>query len=179
MSEKADLNGIRISTTAEDADWQKVSDILKDAGLSQLDAAGQKKAFMNSYAVAFAYDGNDLVGVGRELSDGISQAVIYNIALEEKYRGREIGRAIIESLIGQVPGCTVILYTHPRTVAMYEHMGFRRFKTALIYFGDGENEHHEFMEEKGFILPEHYRFNDNEYEKIPYDPELKISLDKA
>jgi len=172
------MEKIEIRTDSDGVDWERVSEILKDAKLSELNADRQKLVFQRSYAVAFAYAGDRLIGVGRELSDGISQAAIYNIALDEHYRGHGTGRAMIRALIAQVPGCTVILYTHPRTVAMYEHMGFRRLKTAMRYVAEND-EGAQFMEEHGFLLPEHYRFNDNEYEKIPWSPEIRIPLDKV
>lgn len=171
------MQNIEIRTSKDGVDYQRVVDILERQGLSHgIGKEQMELAFRRSYAVAFAYDGDQLIGTGRALSDGISQAAIYNIALEDEYRGQEIGRRIIESLIAQVPGCTVILYTHPRTVAMYEHLGFRRFKTAMRYAGD-DPEEIAFMEEHGFLLPEHYRFGDNEYENIPFDPKVRIPLD--
>lgn len=158
---------IAIRTTTEKADWDKVSTVLEEAGLSHDDAATQKLLFERSYAVALAYDGDLLIGCGRALSDGLRQAAIYNVALDETYRGRQIGRAIIESLLRQVQGCTVILYTHPQTVALYEKFGFRRQKTGMVIF-EGGPEKLAWMEQVGFLLPEHYWFGDNEYERRPY-----------
>jgi ribosomal protein S18 acetylase RimI-like enzyme len=159
--------GIEIRTEKDNVDYQAVADILRRVHLSDYDAKTEEKVFRNSYAVAFAYDGEKVVGCGRALSDGVCQAAIYNIALDEEYRGRQIGRAIIESLLEQVKGCTVILYTHPQTLAMYEKFGFRRQKTGFVLFEKSEEES-QWMDEVGFLLPEGYRFNDNEYERQPY-----------
>lgn len=156
--------GIEIRTSKEQVDWEGVSRLLSYFGLSHEDGATQKIIFERSYAVAFAYDGDTLIGCGRALSDGIAQAAIYNIALDEAYHGKQAGRAIIESLLEQVKGCTVILYTHPKTVALYEKFGFRRQKTGMVRLSKPDDEV-KWMEETGFLLPEHYRFHDNEYEK--------------
>lgn len=158
---------LSIKTSKEHVDYQAVADILKRAGLSNYDAETEKKIFENSYAVAFVYDDDKVVGCGRALSDGVCQAAIYNIALDEAYRGSQWGRAIIESLLEQVKGCTVILYTHPQTLAMYEKFGFRRQKTGFVIFNKSEEEL-KWMEEEGFLLPEGYRFHDNPYERKPY-----------
>lgn len=158
---------ITIRTEKENIDWQRVSDILTYYGLSRYDAATQKLIFERSYAVAFAYDDNYLIGCARALSDGICQAAIYNVALEESYQGRQIGRALIESLMKQVEGCTVVLYTHPQTIALYETLGFRRQKTGFVRFNKTEEEL-QWMEDSGFLLPRHYRFEDNDYERLPY-----------
>lgn len=70
---------------------------------------------------------------------------------------------LIESILAQVKGCNIILYTHPQTVRLYENFGFRRQKTGMAIYQGNENDL-ERMEKVGFILPEGYRFNDNEYE---------------
>ncbi len=116
------------------ADFDKVAALLQYYGLSQLDGNMQKLVFERSYAVSFLYDKEKLIGFGRALSDGISQAAIYNIALEESYHGKKLGRRIIEDLISQVKGCSIILYTHPKTVSLYEHLGFRRMKTRMAMY---------------------------------------------
>jgi ribosomal protein S18 acetylase RimI-like enzyme len=157
--------GIEIRTTKQGIDWERVAEVLHQAGLSHDDAETQKLVFERSYAVAFAYDGNLLIGCGRALSDGIRQAAIYNIAVDETYRGRQVGRAVIESLLEQVKGCIVILYTHPQTIALYEKFGFRRQKTGFVKL-DIEPDKMKWMENEGFFLPEGYRFGDNFFENI-------------
>ena len=159
---------IHIKTDKNGVDWDAVADVLEESGLTHYDAATQRLIFERSYAVSFVYDGEQLIGCGRALSDGVCQAAIYNIALREAYHGRGIGRMLIESLLAQVKGCTVILYTHPRTVALYEKLGFRRSKTAMVTFS-GDEEHRNWMEQAGFLLPDGWRFGDNEWERKPKD----------
>ena len=153
------MNDITYKTTKEDIDWQQVSDILRRSGLSDHTAKEQEIIFTNSYAVVFVYHKETLVGVGRALSDGVCQAAIYNIALEEEFQGNGTGKKLINLLLDQVKGQNVILYTHPRTVALYEKMGFRRSKTAMCIYS-GSEESRSFMEREGFLLPEKYRFVD-------------------
>ncbi|WP_313073853.1 GNAT family N-acetyltransferase [Lacrimispora sp.] len=153
------MNDITYKITKENIDWQQVSDILRRSGLSDHTAKEQETIFTNSYAVVFVYHKETLVGVGRALSDGVCQAAIYNIALEEKFQGNGTGKKLINLLLDQVKGQNVILYTHPRTVALYEKMGFRRSKTAMCIY-NGSEESRSFMEREGFLLPEKYRFVD-------------------
>ena len=78
---------IRLVTDKENVDYQAVADILDHFGLSHFDAATEEKIFKNSYATAFIYDGDQVVGCARAISDGVCQAAIYNVALlEEGYR---------------------------------------------------------------------------------------------
>lgn len=150
---------IIIRTEKEQIDWKKVSQLLAYYGLSHYDADITKVIFQRSYAVAFAYDDDRLIGCARALSDGIAQAGIYNVALEESYHGQQIGRKLIESIKEQVKGCTIILYTHPDTVNLYEKFGFRRQKTGMVLLDKPQDEKL-WMEEVGFLLPEGYRFHD-------------------
>lgn len=153
-----------IKTSKDDVDYQAVCDILRYYGMSSLNSEMQRKVFQNSYAVAFLYDGDKLIGCARALSDGISEAALYNIALKKEYHGKQLGRKLIDAIIDQVKQCNIILYTHPQTIALYEKFGFRRQKTGMaIYHGTEEDLLR--MERVGFILSEKYRFHDNEYER--------------
>ena len=154
------------ATSTEGVDWNRVAEILESFGLSHDDGETQKLIFEASYAVVFVYDGDLLVGCGRALSDGLRQAALYNIALDKDYDGHKAGRGIVEALKEQVQGCTVILYTHPQTVAFYEKLGFRRQKTGMVILNKGEDAER-WMEGEGFLLPKGYRFGGRSpYERI-------------
>lgn len=148
-------------TTRENINWQEVSDILRRAGLSDHTPEEQEIIFTNSYAVVFVYDGEKIVGVSRALSDGVCQAAVYNVALDEEYHGRGIGGQMIARLMEQLKGQNIVLYTNPPNVALYEKFGFRRSKTSMCLFV-GTPEHLAMMEEHGFMLPEGYRFPDEQ-----------------
>ena len=104
--------GITYKTTKDNVDWQQVTDVIKNAGLSQASKELQEKAFTNSQVVVFVYDDDKIVGVGRALSDGVSQGAIYNVALDEEYQGGGIGRKMLEKLMEQLKGQNIILYPH-------------------------------------------------------------------
>lgn len=87
-----------------------------------------------------------VIGVGRAISDGISQAALYNIAVKDEYRGEGLGKVIVDAIVDQVSECNIILYTHPKHIGLYEHWGFSRLKTGYIRFY--EEEHYR---ESGFI----------------------------
>ena len=156
----------RFQTTCEGVNFQDVADLLALVGLTHGTPADlQEISFKRSYAVTFIYDGERLIGCGRALSDGISQAAIYNIAIHPDYHGGGLGRKLIESLLEQVRGCNTILYTHPKTVAFYEKLGFRRQKTGFVIANGSHGEDaQKWLEDTGFYLPEGYRFENDESE---------------
>lgn len=124
----------KIQKTTENISWEKVAELLSYFGLSSLDAESQEKVFERSYAVVFIFDDEELIGCGRAISDGICQAAIYNIAVNEKYHGKGLGKEIINQLVDQVKQCNIILYTHPDTVEFYEKLGFLKMKTGMAMY---------------------------------------------
>ncbi|MBO6214204.1 MAG: GNAT family N-acetyltransferase [Lachnospiraceae bacterium] len=156
-------------TDCEGVDFERVAGIMKDAGLSSLDGRTQEKVFRRSWSVVFPFDGDRVIGCGRALSDGICQAAIYNIAVDPSYQGFGLGRQIIERLLESVRGCTTILYTHPQTVKFYEELGgWHRQKTGFVnYNGGTDDEHFKWLKDSGFILPDGFRYENDESENYP------------
>lgn len=75
----------------------------------------------------------DIVGMGRVISDGVSDAYIQDVVVEHAYRGRGIGRQIVRRLTDRCieAGIDWIgLVAEPGTERFYEPLGF----TALVGF---------------------------------------------
>ncbi len=139
-------NRFEIIDTCENIDFEEVSTLLRFYGLSDFDAETQKKVFLNSYVTIFVKENGKLIGVGRALSDGICQGAIYNIAVRDEYRGKGIGKLIIDEILSRLSGCNVILYTHPKHIGLYEHWGFRKMHASYAKFPDEE-----YYEQNGFF----------------------------
>ncbi|GIO66552.1 GNAT family N-acetyltransferase [Paenibacillus cookii] len=137
---------LSIHNNCQGRDWGRVAQIMSHFGLSGAPPEDHKRAFENSYAVTFLYDGEILIGFGRAISDGVGQAAIYNIAVAPEYHGQGLGRLIIEDLLKHVSHCNVVLYTHPDKVEFYKHLGFRRMKTGMALYRDPD-----MLQEMGFI----------------------------
>ena len=135
-----------IIDSCENIDFGEVSGLLKYYGLSDLDSDTQRQVFRNSYVTIFVKKKDELIGVGRAISDGISQGAIYNIAVKDEYRGKGIGKRIVDEILKRLSGCNVILYTHPKHIGLYEHWGFRRMSTSYARFP--EEKHYE---QEGFF----------------------------
>lgn len=125
---------ITIKNDCRYGDWQRISDLMSQFGISQASPEHHQQAFENSYAVTFLYDGDRFIGFGRAISDGVSQAALFNIGADPDYHGQGLGRIIIEDLLKAVGHCNVILYTHPDKVSFYRHLGFRRMKTGMAMY---------------------------------------------
>ena len=148
-----------VETDPNKVDYDQVTAVLQGAGLSKSgNSQEHEKAFKNSDITIFVKGGSQVVGVGRALTDFVSQGAIYNVAVDPDYQGRGVGNAIVTGLLDRLKGINVILYTHPQTLKLYEKYGFRRNKTAFAHFEHGSPEGKQWMEDEGFFLPEGYRF---------------------
>ncbi|MBU3104977.1 GNAT family N-acetyltransferase [Clostridium gasigenes] len=137
---------IRVENDCSNIDWNHIKEILKAAGMSYFDEDTHKKAFENSYSTVFIYDGNELIGFGRSISDGVYQAAIYDVAVLPSYQGSGIGRIIINNILESIPQCNTILYASPGKESFYNKLNFKKMKTGMAYFQNAEK-----MYEKGFI----------------------------
>jgi ribosomal protein S18 acetylase RimI-like enzyme len=71
--------------------------------------------------------GGDVVGMGRVISDGVSDAYIQDVVVKRAYRGRGIGREIVRRLTARCleAGISWIgLVAEPGTATFYEPLGF-------------------------------------------------------
>ncbi|ATO44635.1 GNAT family N-acetyltransferase [Loigolactobacillus coryniformis subsp. coryniformis] len=132
-------------------DFTRVTELLNHFGLSDANEQVQYATFKNSHGVLFAYADEELIGCSRVLSDGISQAAIYNVAVAEAYHHKGIGQKMVQRLIQRYRHCNIILYTHPKTVSWYQHLGFKRMNTGLAIF---EAQHAAWMAAEGFTVKE-------------------------
>lgn len=69
-----------------------------------------------------------IVGMGRVISDGVSDAYIQDVVVLEAYRGRGVGREIVRRLTERCLAARIGwigLVAEPGTRAFYEPLGFR------------------------------------------------------
>ncbi len=126
-------------------DWRQVAEILQSVGMAHYDPDRHRRAFAASYATVFVYHGDVLIGFGRAISDGAYQAALYDCAVIESWQGRGIGRIIVRQLLSRLEGCNVILYAAPGKEGFYQTLGFRRMKTGMALFVNGDA-----MRQRGF-----------------------------
>lgn len=152
---------LSFTDTTEDVDFIRLNELLSLAfGGKERDAEVTRITFENSRYTAFAFDGGKLVGCARAESDGVSQGLILNVAVDPEYQGLHIGQETIHRLAAQMKGQNLFLNTHPGGVGFYNREGFRRNKTAMLFPS------HPDMPAAmagGFMLPKGYRFDDETF----------------
>ena len=136
--------------TLDGINWQELAELYRRAPLGSKSAETLQIAFSNSRFTLFLFDGTQLVGAGRALSDGIDCSYLCDIALLPEYQGSGLGREIVSRLVALSAGHRkIILYAVPGKEAFYRRFGFRRMKTAMAIFDDPNS-----ATERGFVEAE-------------------------
>ncbi len=138
-SAKVEIYPIRYS------DRDQIIQLYKEAGWWKPENDRQPefvdKIAENSYCFVGAFCGQRMIGMGRVLSDGVSDAYIQDVTVLREYRGRGIGGKIIEQLILKLRADRVEwigLIGEPGTGNFYNKLGFTQMKGSVpfIYKGD-------------------------------------------
>jgi ribosomal protein S18 acetylase RimI-like enzyme len=115
---------VRIDSSFEGIDWnQAKADLAADDFDNGRSPEALERSFRQSQHVAFARDGERLVGMARLLSDGVCNAYLLDVWTASPYRRRGVATAMLRRLLEQVPGQHVGLQTDDAQ-ALYETLGF-------------------------------------------------------
>lgn len=112
------------------ADQAQIIALYKDAGWWE-QSFGQGEfipPMLKGSAVALgAFEGEELIGMGRAISDGVSDAYIQDVVVLKKYRGHGIGKKIVEEIVKRLEkrGIDWIgLISTPGSEGFYQTMDF-------------------------------------------------------
>ena len=116
---------VRIDSSLEGIDWARAkADLAGDRFDNGRSPDALRRSFEQSQHVAFAHDGDRLVGMARLLSDRVCNAYLLDVWTAAPYRRRGIATAMIRLLFEQVPGQHIGLQTD-EAQPLYESLGFR------------------------------------------------------
>ncbi len=115
---------VTIDGSLEGIDWTRAkADLAADDFDNGRSPEALRRSFEQSQHVAFARDGDRVVGMARLLSDGVCNAYLLDVWTASSHRRRGIASAMIRRLLDEVPGQHVGLQTDDMQ-AFYESLGF-------------------------------------------------------
>jgi ribosomal protein S18 acetylase RimI-like enzyme len=107
-------------------DWQQLKAILLEDDFDNGRSPEQLRlSFANSYACNLAYDGDQIVGTARALSDGVCNAYVVDVWTYSPYRNQGVARQMMDNIMAKLQGQHVYLFTDD-AVSFYEKLGFTR-----------------------------------------------------
>ncbi len=117
---------LNIITDCSRIDWQTIADALKKVGMAYHEPEVHKRAFEASHTTVFIYEGSQLIGFGRAISDGEYQGAIYDVAVLPEAQGKGIGKIIIKTILDRLPTCNIILYATPGMEGFIKYLGLEQ-----------------------------------------------------
>jgi ribosomal protein S18 acetylase RimI-like enzyme len=115
---------ITFDTTLEGVDWQQAkADLTADRFDNGRTADALRRSFEQSQHVAFARDGDRVVGMARMLSDGVCNAYVVDVWTQSPYRRQGIASTLMRMLADAVPGQHIGLQTDDQQ-AFYAALGY-------------------------------------------------------
>jgi ribosomal protein S18 acetylase RimI-like enzyme len=115
---------VRVDGSLAGIDWERAkADLAADRWDNGRSAAALRRSFEQSRHVAFARDGDRVVGMARLLSDGVCNAFLVDVWTMSSYRGQGIASTMIRRLLDEVPGQHVGLQTDDAQ-ELYRSLGF-------------------------------------------------------
>jgi len=94
------------------------------------------------FVIAYDVDSRKAVGMGRTISDGVSDGYIQDVVVFPDLRGKGIGRGIVKELVNHSRNKGLVwigLIAEKDSRGFYEPLGFKVFKgTPMLFEGDDE-----------------------------------------
>ncbi|NDV22832.1 GNAT family N-acetyltransferase [Desulfovibrio sp. JC022] len=137
---------ITLSFELENIDWPQIAEIFEKAPLGTRDPEKLARAAANSELVCFAKDGGEFIGFARAITDGVFQAVIYDLCILPEYQSHGLGKKIMTAMMERLESINIILFAVPDKEGFYEKLGFKPMLTAMGCFKDEEG-----MIERGYL----------------------------
>jgi len=85
------------------------------------------KIIQGSFCFVVASINDRLIGMGRAISDGVSDSYIQDVVVLNEFRGQGIGALIMDKLIEYLKSkniSLIILVSEPEAISFYEKYGF-------------------------------------------------------
>jgi predicted N-acetyltransferase YhbS len=111
-----------------DFDLDAFIDVLRDSTLGERrpvdDRARMRQMLERGNLVVTAWDGEQLIGVARSLSDFCYATYLSDLAVRLAYQGRGVGRELIRRTQAEGGRATIFLFAAPKAADYYPRVGF-------------------------------------------------------
>jgi ribosomal protein S18 acetylase RimI-like enzyme len=104
-------------------------DILRRSTLGERrplqDAVAMEQMFTHGNTYVGAYDGDYLVGIARVMTDFVFTSYLSDLAVDEKYQKKGIGKQLIREVQKAIPNAKIILLAAPAAEDYYPKIGMQ------------------------------------------------------
>lgn len=120
----------------KETDYTRILELYRDAGWWEMDDDPHHletvaNIVQNTFCFVVAKIGEKIVGMGRAISDGYSDAYIQDITVDKAHRGKGIGKGIVRALVSFLKENNlqwIGLISEPGYEKFYNELGFSEMK---------------------------------------------------
>ena len=91
-----------------------------------------KSMVENANLIITARDGEKLVGVSRSITDFVYCTYLSDIAVDDEYQKKGIGKELIRLTKKETPNATLILLSAPKAIDYYPHIGMSKHNACYL-----------------------------------------------
>jgi predicted N-acetyltransferase YhbS len=115
------------------ADYEAVRQFLAENGWEKRVADVEKfrRMMENASRTVVAFEGERVIGFARALCDEVSNGYIGTVAVAVDFRGKGVGRELVERLVGDDPHITWVLRAGRGSEKFWKKMGFSVSEAAM------------------------------------------------
>mgnify|MGYP003402316879 CR=1 FL=1 len=92
----------------------------------------------NANIIITARDENKLVGIARSITDFVYCTYLSDLAVDEEYQKKGIGKELIRFTKNETPQANLILLAAPKAVDYYPHIGMTQHNACFLLFNETE-----------------------------------------
>jgi len=114
---------------------EKIVDLYQTSGINRpvIDFKRIEEMYKNSNLVVSAWDGDDLVGISRSLTDFFYCCYLSDLAVRNVFQRKGIGKKLIELTKAKIgPRCMLLLLSAPGAVNFYPKIGFKKVDNGFM-----------------------------------------------
>ncbi|MCL2186279.1 MAG: GNAT family N-acetyltransferase [Treponema sp.] len=131
---------IKIEIIKTAADKEQLKNLYREAGWwNESDNADPdliNKIIKGSFCFVTASLENKLIGMGRAISDGVCDSYIQDVAVLNEFRGKGIGKMIMDELTDYLKSKNITwitLVSEPAAVSFYQKYGFLQMNNYIPF----------------------------------------------
>jgi ribosomal protein S18 acetylase RimI-like enzyme len=117
-------------------DLDTVIDVYVDSTLGERRPVDDRRRMgamlANANLVVSAWDGDEMVGIARSISDFAFATYLSDLAVRRAYQGQGIGRRLIDRTQREGGAAKIVLLAAPASVGYYPHVGLERHDSAWL-----------------------------------------------
>ena len=88
--------------------------------------------FEKASLIVTAWNGKQLVGIARVLTDGVLFSYLCDLAVEPDVQGLGVGKRLINEILDRCKGTDLTLRDSDISAGYYAHLGFKRVENAWV-----------------------------------------------